>query len=113
MLSIIASLFGCNKRAEYPFDVEKAYCFSREGVIAGGNFYLSFNPEGVVEYYSFVKPVPEYEAGMRDRGADVYFVGLKEGRVYVTAVYEYPTCPPEEYTFTLNVAKDLTVTKID
>ena len=113
MLSIIANLFGCNKKHEYPFDTEKAYCFSREGVIAGGNFRLAFSPEGVVEYYSYVKPPPEDEAGMRDRGADVYFVGLKEGRVEVTAVYEYPTCPPEENTFTLNVAENLTVTKMD
>ncbi|MBQ7810894.1 MAG: hypothetical protein IJ346_08070 [Clostridia bacterium] len=112
-MGLFASLFGCSKKPEYPFDKEKAYCYTRQGVIAGGGFSLNFNPEGVVEYYSYVKPTPEDEAGMRDRGADVYFVGLKEGRVYVTAVYEYPTCPPEEYTFTLNVAKDLTVTKID
>ncbi len=112
-MSLFASLFGCSKKPEYPFNMEKAYCYSRQGVIAGGGFQLKFNPEGVVEYYSYVKPVPENECGMRDRGADIYFVGLKEGTVAVTAVYEYPTCEPEEYTFTLNVADDLTVTKID
>ena len=112
MLGIFASLFGCSKKPEYPFDKEKAYCYSREGVIAGGGFHLSFNPEGVVEYYSYVKPIPEYEAGMRDRGADIYFVGLKEGRVEVTATFKYPTCEDEEYTFILNVDKDLSVTKI-
>lgn len=112
-MSLFASLFGCNKKPEYPFDTEKAYCFSREGVIAGGNFRLAFSPEGVVEYYSYVKPPPEDEAGMRDRGADVYFVGLKEGRVEVKAIYEYPTCPHEENTFILNVAENLTVTKMD
>lgn len=113
MLSVFASLFGCNKKTEYPFDIEKAYCYSRPGVIAGGGFCLKFNPEGVVEYYSYVKPTPENECGMRDRGADVYFVGLKEGRTEVTAVFKYPTCEDEEYTFTLNVDKDLCVTRID
>lgn len=113
VLSIFASLFGCNKKPEYPFDTEKAYCYSRQGVIAGGGFRLNFNPEGVVEYYSYVKPTPENECGMRDRGADIYFVGLKEGIVEVTAVFEYPTCEDEEYTFILNVDKDLSVTKID
>ncbi|MBQ8000862.1 MAG: hypothetical protein IJ298_06520 [Ruminococcus sp.] len=113
MLSIFASLFGCSKKPDYPFDKEKACYFSRQGVIAGGGFHLTFNPEGVVEYYSYVKPVPEYECGMRDKGADIYFVGLKEGRVEVTAIYEYPTCEDEEYTFTLNVDKDLIVTRID
>ena len=50
---------------------------------------------------------------MRDKGADIYFVGLKEGKVAVTAVYKYPTCEPEEFIFTLNVADDLTVTRIN
>ena len=113
MLGIFASLFGCSKKPEYPFDVEKAYCYSRSGVIAGGVFRLELSPEGVVKYYTYTKPVSENEDGMHDRGAEIYFVGLKEGRVEVTAVYEYPTCPPEENTFTLNVAENLTVTKMD
>lgn len=113
MLGILASLFGCSKKPEYPFDKEKAYYYSRPGVIAGGGFYLSFNPEGVVEYYSYVKPTPENECGMKDRGANIYFVGLKEGKTEVKAVFEYPTCENEEYTFTLNVDKDLCVTRID
>lgn len=111
MIGLFATLFGCSKEPEYPFDKEKAFYYPREGVIAGGGFHFKFNPEGVVEYYSYVKPTPEYEGGMKDKGADVYFVGLKEGTVEVTAVYEYPTCEPEEYTFTLNVSADLTVTE--
>lgn len=113
VMSLFASLFGCSKKPQYSFDKEKAYCYSREGVIAGGGFSLEFNPEGVVEYYSYVKPVPEYEAGMRDKGADIYFVGLKEGRVEVTATFKYPTCEDEVYIFTLNVDENLCVTKID
>lgn len=113
MFSIFASLFGCSKTPDYPFDKEKAFCYSRQGVIAGGDFYLKLNPEDVVEYYSYVRPVPENECGMRDRGADVYFTGLKEGRVEVTAVFKYPTCEDEVYTFTLNVDKDLCVTRIE
>ena len=112
-MSLFASLFGCSKNPEYPFDKEKAYYYSRQGVIAGGGFHLNFNPEDVVEYYSYVKSVPEYEEGMRDRGADIYFVGLKEGRVEVTATFEYPTCEDEVYIFTLNVDENLCVTKID
>lgn len=113
MLGNFASLFGCNKKTEYPFDKDKAYYYAREGVIAGGGVCLTYNPEGIVECYSYVKPVPEYECGMRDRGADLYFVGLKEGEVEVTFIYRYPTCEPEQYTLKLKVAKDLTVTKIE
>ena len=112
-MSLFASLFGCNKKPEYPFDKEKAYYYSRQGVVAGGGFHLNFNPEGVVEYYNYVTPPPENECGMRDRGADIYFVGLKEGKVEVIATFEYPTCEDEEYTFTLNVDNDLCVTRLD
>ncbi len=113
MLGFLTSLFGCSKKPEYPFDKEKAYYYSRQGVIAGGAVHLTFEPEGIVEYYSYVRPTPENECGMKDRGADMYFVGLKEGRVEVTFVYEYPTCEPEEYSITLEVAEDLTVTRAD
>lgn len=120
VFSIFASLFGCGKAEkitnttpDYPFDVEKAYCYSRSGVIAGGDFHLKLSSEGVVEYYSYPKLVSKNESGMNDKGADIYFVGLKEGTVKVTAVFEFPTTDPYEYTFTLNVAEDLMVTKID
>ena len=110
-MGIMASLFGCNKKTEYPFDKEKAYHYSRQGVISGGGFNLTFSPEGIVECYSYVKPVIENECGMRDRGADLYFVGIKEGEVKVTLTYKYPTCEPEHDTFTLSVNKDLIVRK--
>lgn len=117
MIGFLASLFGCSKTPDntpdYPFDTEKAYCYSRQGVIAGGDFHLTLDPEGIVDYYSYVKPVPENECGMKDRGADIYFVGLKEGRGEVTAIFGYPTCEDEIYTFTLNVNKDLFVTRIE
>ena len=110
-MGIMASLFGCNKKTEYPFDKEKAYYYSRQGVIAGGRVSLTFNPEKIVECYSYVKPVIENECGMRDRGADLYFVGIKEGKVKVTLTYKYPTCEPEHDTFTLSENKDLIVRK--
>ena len=113
LMGIFASLFGCNKKTEYPFDKEKAYHYSRQGVIAGGSVSLTFNPEKIVECYSYVKPVPENECGMKDKGADLYFVGLKEGEAEVVLIYQYPTCEPEQYTLTLKVAEDLTVTRID
>ena len=115
MISLFGGLFGCNKKpdspAEYPFDKEKAYLYSRQGVMTGGNFRLSFNPKGIVDHYSYKKPSPPDECGMRDKGADIYFVGLKEGKTEVTAVFEYPTCEPHEHTFTLFVDKDLNVSK--
>lgn len=49
---------------------------------------------------------------MKDKGADIYFVGLKEGRVEVTSLFGYPTCEDEGYTFIFNVYKVLCVTKI-
>ncbi len=111
--NIFSSLSGLGKKQKYPFDKEKAYFYSRQGVIAGGAFRLRFNPEGVVRYYSYAHEVPEYECGMKDKGADVYFEGLKAGRVEVTAIYDFPTCESEEDTFILNVAEDLSVTRMD
>lgn len=110
-MGIFASLFGCSEKTEYPFDKEKAYHYFRHGVISGGNFHLTYNPENIIECYSYVKPVPEMECGMRDRGADLYFVGLQKGEVDVTFIYEYPTCEPEKYTLKLKVFEDLSVTK--
>lgn len=114
IMGLFSSLFGCNNnKPEYPFNKEKAFCYSRQGVIAGGRFELRYNPENIVECYSYVKPVPEYECGMKDKGADLYFAGLQEGETEVTFRFHYPTCPPEEFTITLKVAEDLTVTKIN
>jgi len=49
VISLFASLFGCGKKIEYPFDKEKAYYNSCQGVIAGGGFRLGFNPKGIVD----------------------------------------------------------------
>lgn len=111
MLGLLAALFGCSKTPSYPFDVQKAYCFSRRGIIAGGNFSITLEPQGIVEYHSYPKSASRQEGGMKDKGADIFFTGLKEGTVQVTVVYTYPTSPPDEYTFTLRVAEDLSVTK--
>ena len=110
-MGIFASLFGCTQKTEYPFDKEKAYHYFRQGVISGGSVHLTYNPENIVECYSYVKPVPENECGMKDKGADLYFVGLQEGEVEVTFIYKYPTCEPEEYILTLKVSEDFSVTK--
>lgn len=107
------SLIGSIKKTNYPFDKDKAYYYMRQGVIAGGGFQLSLSPENIVKCYSYVKPTPQNECGMRDRGADLYFVGLKEGEVMVTLTYKYPTCEPEQDILTLRVDKDLTVRKIN
>ena len=98
------------KEAPLPFDAEKAYVRRRGGVMAGGNIRYTFSREGVVKLYSKVDPAPENECGMRDKGATLYFVGLKEGEVTVTETEYYPTCPPESAEFTLSVSADLTVT---
>lgn len=97
----------------YPFDVEKAYYYRRSGLMAGANCSIEIKPEGVIEHYSYPIPVPEMECGMRDRGADVYFVGIKPGVVQVDIVTHYPTCPEEEKSLTLQVAEDGTVTKVE
>ena len=117
----LVSLFGCfdktkqeqSEKQELSFDTSKAYCYHRSGVIAGGDCKLIIEPQGIVTYYSYVKYPPENECGMRDKGADIYFVGLKEGRAEVTVTFKYPTCEDEVYIFTLNVDENLCVTKID
>lgn len=115
MLGILSSLFGCKKDKEpdYPFDTEKAYYMSRGGIMAGGRYEIKTEPEGIVEVYSYVNPVLEGEDGMRDKGASIFFVGIKPGETTVTASEHYPTCPPDEYSFVLSVSEDLVVTKKD
>ncbi len=112
-MGIFSGPFSKDKKPEYPFCKEKAFYFFRQGVIAGGRVRLTLEPEGIVEHYSYVRPAAENECGMKDRGADIYFAGLREGRVKVTITYGYPTCEDETETFTLEVDKDLVVTKAD
>ncbi|MBQ2972187.1 MAG: hypothetical protein IJE16_06530 [Ruminococcus sp.] len=111
MFGFISSLFSCNSKPEYPFDTQKAYCYHRQGVIAGGNCLIELSDTQIVQYYSYPVPVPENECGMKDRGADIYFVGLTPGKVEVTLTYTYPTCESESETLVLTVAQDLSVTK--
>lgn len=115
VFGILSMLFGCknNNEPEYPFDTEKAYYMSRGGVMAGGRYSIETFPEGIVEVYSYAKPVPEHEDGMRDKGADIFFVGLKPGKVTVTATEYYPTCEPDSFSFVLSVDEDLCVHKTE
>ena len=115
MLGILSMLFGCktDKKPDYPFDTEKAYYQRRGGVIAGGRYEIETEPEGVVEVYNYPIPVPEHEDGMKDKGADIFFVGITPGEVTVTETEFFPTCPPDEYSFVLSVSEDLVVTKKD
>ena len=113
MLGLLSMLFGCKteKAPEYPFEVEKAFYMSRSGIMAGGSYSIKTEPEGRVEVYSYIEPVPDGEDGMRDKGASIYFVGLEPGEVTVTVTKHYPTCPDVEQCFVLVVAEDLSVTK--
>ena len=113
MLGLLSMLFGCKtqKAPEYPFDTQKAFYMSRSGIIAGGSYSIKTEPEGRVEVYSYVEPVPDGEDGMRDKGASIYFVGVEPGEVTVTVTKHYPTCPDDEQSFVLVVAEDLSVTK--
>ena len=117
VFSLIASLFGCGKpekiepTPDYPFDVTKAYCYHRSGVIAGGDCEVTVEPEDVVIMYTYTKPVSEDECGMSDKGADIYFVGLKEGKAEVTVTFHFPTTESYSTTFSLNVDENLNVTK--
>ncbi len=115
MLGILSMLFGCKteKAPEYPFDTEKAYYHRRGGVIAGGSYVIETEPEGIVEVYSYSIPVPEDEVGMKDKGADIYYVGLKPGEVTVTETEFFPTCPPESFSFVLVVDENLSVSRKD
>jgi len=97
----------------YPFDVEKAYRYRRPGLMTGASCRFEIKPEGALEHYSYPIPVPEMECGMRDRGANVYFVGLKAGTAQVDIITHYPTCPEEVESFILQVAEDGTVTKVE
>ena len=113
MLGLLSMLFGCKtqKAPEYPFDTQKAFYMSRSGIIAGGSYSIKTEPEGKVEVYSYVEPVPDGEDGMRDKGASIYFVGVEPGEVTVTVTKRYPTCPSVEQSFVLIVEEDFSVTK--
>ena len=113
MLGLLSMLFGCKKESQYPFDVEKAYRMSRGGIIAGGSYEIKTDPEGIVEVYSYPEKPPKNEGGMSDKGADIYFVGIKQGRTVVTVKKFYPTAKPEEFSFGLSVSEDLRVSKME
>ncbi|MBQ3236002.1 MAG: hypothetical protein IJA92_00580 [Oscillospiraceae bacterium] len=111
MFGLLSMLFGCktDKKPDYPFDVEKAYYRHRSGVMAGGRYKITTEPENIVEVYSYSIPVPEYEAGMHDKGADIYYVGITPGEVTVTETEYFPTCEPESFSFVLCVDENLCV----
>ena len=113
MLGLLSMLFGCKKESLYPFNEEKAYHMSRGGIIAGGSYEIKAEPEGIVEVYSYPEKTSENEGGMKDKGADIYFVGLKPGKTVVTVTKSYPTAKPQESTFTLFVSEDLKVSKME
>ncbi|MBE6900702.1 MAG: hypothetical protein E7479_08615 [Ruminococcaceae bacterium] len=111
MLGLLSFLFGCGKtkKPDYPFDAEKAYHQSRSGLMAGADYVIKTEPEGIVEVYSYSKPVDDDGDGMRDRGADIFYVGTSPGETKVTVTKRYPTCLPEEFSFLLCVGEDLSV----
>lgn len=113
MLGFLSLILGCGKekKTEYPFDTEKAYCMKRGGVIAGGEYIIETDPEDIVEVYSYPVPVPKKEGGMRDKGAKVFFVGIYPGEVTVTVSEHYPGGKPEESSFVLFVDENLRVFK--
>ena len=115
MLGLLSMLFGCKteKAPEYPFDTEKAYCISRGGIIAGGSYEIKTDPEGIVEVYSYPKKPSKNEGGMKDKGAEIYFVGIKPGKTAVTVTKTYPTTKKEEFSFVLSVSEDLHVSKME
>lgn len=115
MLGILSMLFGCknNKEPEYPFDTEKAYYISRGGIIAGGNYEIKTNPEGIAKVYSYPEKPLKNEGGMKDKGADIYFVGIKPGKTVVTVTKSYPTAKQEEFSFVLSVSEDLRVSRME
>ena len=113
MLGLLSMLFGCKKEPIFPFDVEKSYHMSRGGIIAGGNYEIKTEPEDIVEVYSYPEKSPKNEGGMKDNGADIYFVGLKPGKTVVTVTKSYPTAKPQESTFILSVSENLYVSKIE
>ncbi len=111
----LLSFFGCKKEPpapSYPFDTGKAYLYRRAGIMAGGSVCYTFSEDGIVTVYEYPQYPPEDECGMRDRGADVYFVGLKSGAVTVTITEHFPTCEDETCSFTLVVDEDLRVSMI-
>ena len=114
MASTLTSvLFGCENNAEAEhknFDTKKAYCYHRHGMIAGGECRVEVEPEGVVKWHEYSDEPREGEDGMSDHGADLYFVGLKEGSVEVTVIYDYPNTEDQTENFSLDVDKDLRVT---
>lgn len=115
MLGLLSMLFGCKteKAPEYPFDTEKAYCMSRGGIIAGGSYEIKTDPEGIVEVYSYPKEPSKNEGGMKDKGAEIYFVGIKPGKTAVTVTKTYPTTKKEEFSFVLSVSEDMHVSKME
>ena len=110
-LAALLSFLGCKKAPTYPFDIEKAYHTTRPGIIAGGRIFYTFSEEGAMTYYEYPEYPPKYEGGMRDRGAQVYFVGLRPGTVTVTMNEISPVGDRDSDSFDLIVDDDLRVTR--
>lgn len=110
IIGIVGTLAGCSSSSSFDFDEAKAYHYSRAGIMAGGSCDITFDQEGIVTYYSYTKKPAKGSLGMNDLGADVYFVGLKEGTVEVTVTMNYPTTSPQVSSFTLAVDSSLKVT---
>lgn len=112
LLCALAAFIGCGKEeknSKFPFDAEKAYLYKRPGLISGASFSASLEKKGIVEVYSYVIPAPEYEDGMKDLGADIYFVGISPGEVLVTFIEYSPVDDPIESFMTLCVDENLCV----
>ncbi len=131
LLAMIGSLFGCGKSEEettdtevtgqsLPFDVEKAYKCRRRSTQTGTHWEVEYSKKDIVIYYTITDSVPEEDGfpvdGVADGGTTFYFVGQKPGEVKVTfyTIIDFDGGKKEEdFSFTLKVDDDLTVTRLD
>ena len=114
LLLLLLPFCGCAPQAEpqFPFDREKAFRFSREGLITGEEYSIRIEPAEGADVYEYVTPAPEEEDGMRDAGAEIYIVGRRAGEVTVTVRRFLPTDGAWEESFRLRIGEDLRAERI-
>lgn len=77
--------------------------------MSGSRCKIEIAPDDILTAYEYTKPANEFEDGMSDNGADIYFVGCKEGIATVTVTIFYPTFEPDIISFDLYVNEDMFV----
>ncbi len=97
-----------------PFNRKKAFLFRRDRVIAGGSCEVKISDNSVLEFYEETDYPDNGEVGVADHGADLYFVGCRQGESDVcVTTYLFNGEEESSNSFRLRVDENLVVSRVD